>query len=378
MTKHAEIAGAGFAGLVAGIALAQRGWTVRIHEAATELRALGAGIFIWENGLRVLAVIGPYHDVIRGAHDGRIYETRVGNLTVGEQQFCVGENGRMLTMTRQHLYDCILKSAHEEGVEILTNSVVVGACAEGMLATADGANWKADLVIGADGVRSRVRDSLNFNTRRTTGTDGIIRVLGNRKKQQLGPGNWDRVIDFWSASDNVRRLRILYVPCSPDVLYLAMMAPVTDREASAIPIRQDAWISAFPQLAPVLSDMVAGGRYDPYETTRTERWSKGRVAIIGDAAHAMIPTLGQGAGTAMMNALSLAESVGTAQDIEAALEAWEKRERPITDHTQDRSEQVARLRLMETGTAWDDASLRTARHQPTGTENFPRLLDAQT
>lgn len=46
--RHAEIAGAGFAGLVAGIALRQSGWTVRIHEASRELRAFGAGIFIWE------------------------------------------------------------------------------------------------------------------------------------------------------------------------------------------------------------------------------------------------------------------------------------------------------------------------------------------
>ena len=52
--RHAEIAGAGFAGLTAAIALTARGWSVRLHEASPELRALGAGIFIWENGLRVL------------------------------------------------------------------------------------------------------------------------------------------------------------------------------------------------------------------------------------------------------------------------------------------------------------------------------------
>src|SRR5215831_5857954 len=51
--RHAEIAGAGFAGLTAAIALTARGWSVRVHEASPELRALGAGIFIWENGLRV-------------------------------------------------------------------------------------------------------------------------------------------------------------------------------------------------------------------------------------------------------------------------------------------------------------------------------------
>ena len=65
--RHAEIAGAGFAGLVAAIALADRGWTVRVHERAEALRAFGAGIFIWENGLRVLKAIGAYDAVIAGS-----------------------------------------------------------------------------------------------------------------------------------------------------------------------------------------------------------------------------------------------------------------------------------------------------------------------
>src|ERR1035438_9188608 len=64
---HAEIAGAGFAGLTAAIALRRRGWTVRVHEKDAALRAFGAGIFIWENGLRVLQAIGAAEDVVRGA-----------------------------------------------------------------------------------------------------------------------------------------------------------------------------------------------------------------------------------------------------------------------------------------------------------------------
>lgn len=57
-TRHAEIAGAGLGGLAASIALAQRGWTVRVHERADSLRMFGAGIWLWENGLRSLAALG--------------------------------------------------------------------------------------------------------------------------------------------------------------------------------------------------------------------------------------------------------------------------------------------------------------------------------
>src|SRR5436190_1253547 len=58
MKRHAEIAGAGFAGLTAACALAQRGWSVRVHERGERLRTTGAGIYIYENGLRVLAAVG--------------------------------------------------------------------------------------------------------------------------------------------------------------------------------------------------------------------------------------------------------------------------------------------------------------------------------
>src|SRR6516225_2712931 len=63
--RHAEIAGAGFAGLTAACALAQRGWSVRVHERADRLRTTGAGIYIYENGLRVLEAVGAYAAAVK-------------------------------------------------------------------------------------------------------------------------------------------------------------------------------------------------------------------------------------------------------------------------------------------------------------------------
>jgi len=362
---HAEIAGAGFAGLTAAAALAQRGWSVRVHEKDSHLRAFGAGIFIWENGLRVLKAIGAYDDVLRGAHQASIYETRVGNQVIAETPFSLGRGTRMVTLTRQHLYEAMLQAAKRAGVEFVTASEVLGASPEGLLYTS-GAVWKADLVVGADGVGSRVRQALGISTERSPCADGIARVLAPRCKGELGPGSWDHVIDFWAEPPT--SLRILYVPCSEEILYLAMMAPVTDPQATAIPIRPAVWVEAFPQLEPVIRKINSGGRYDAYETTRVDRWSVGRAAIVGDAAHAMTPTLGQGAGTAMMNALSLAVMVANSASVEPGLAAWEKQERPLTDDVQAQSEATARARAMASGTAWNDETLKAARHVPTGTQ----------
>jgi 2-polyprenyl-6-methoxyphenol hydroxylase-like FAD-dependent oxidoreductase len=85
----------------------------------------------------------------------------------------------------------------------------------------------------------------------------------------------------------------------------------------------------------------------------------------------MTPTLGQGAGTAMMNALSLAVALEQEPAIERALARWEERERPLTEHTQNCSAQIANERRLS---RWDDETLRTANHIPTGTEHFGPLV----
>ena len=373
MLRHAEIAGAGFAGMVAAVALADRGWTVRVHERAVALRAFGAGIFIWENGLRVLKAIGAYDEVVAGSHDGEVYEVRDRDTVVAETAFNISMGSRMMTMTRQTLYAAILRQAKRRDIEILTRSEVVGAEPEGVLLTADGGRHAADLVIGADGIHSRVRDSLGLRKERDTGTLGLVRVLAPRCLDELGPGRWDRVIDFWNLPH--RSLRVLYVPCNADDLYLAMMAPVEDEEATAVPVRTDIWIPAFPQLEPAIRRVSAEGRYDAYETGKLTRWSSGRVAIVGDSAHAMVPSLGQGAGLAMANALGLAVALDEAMDVPDALSGWEERERPLTEYTQDMSAKVARDRLDTAGRIWSDGTIRTALSVPTGTGHLPHFLD---
>jgi 2-methyl-3-hydroxypyridine 5-carboxylic acid dioxygenase len=117
---------------------------------------------------------------------------------------------------------------------------------------------------------------------------------------------------------------------------------------------------------PAIQTIGARGRYDVYETTRLDRWSVGRVAIVGDAAHALPPTLAQGACLAMMNALSLAEIVTDGTDVVMSLQRWEMQERALTDHTQARSAELARTRALGAGMQWDDVGLSAALHVPFG------------
>jgi len=361
--RHVEIAGAGFAGLTAAIAFRQRGWTARVHEASPELRAFGAGIFLWENGLRVLRAVGAYDDVVNGAHEAPGYEGRnAQNERISLEQFGPRRGTRMLTMTRQHLYAAMLAAAERAGVEVITSSEVTGADPQGSLTTSDGRHWPADVIIGADGVTSKVRKSLGLAPAVTPCDFGVIRLLVPRDKNDLPFTDSDNVINFWSPN-----FRILYVPCNANELYLAMGARDSDQSGTAIPVRVDIWTKAFPFLKHIIERIGTQGRYDTYETSLLDRWTVGRVALVGDSAHAMPPTLGQGAGCAMMNALSIAHQIANADDIADALTKWERQERALTDHTQDIAKRYAATHAGRDGISkWDDAALRAAHHLPTG------------
>ena len=213
------------------------------------------------------------------------------------------------------------------------------------------------MIIGADGVKSAVRDSLNIPVERVTIRDGVIRLLVTRMETEVQSDTWNRVIDFWTLSP--RPLRILYTPCNEKELYLCMMAPNTDHEASSIPVKKEVWSSAFPYLAHIIDRIGEDGRYDLYQTARLNSGPSGKWLSWGDAAHAMPPTLGQGAGLAMANALGLAVALERAPTVEEALKNWEKLERPLTDHTQDYASDLAKSRKQ--GQMFDNSALRAAR-----------------
>lgn len=365
---HAEIAGAGYAGLTAAVALAQRGWSVRLHEKRNTLGSFGAGIVLWSNALRVVRAVGAYDDVLRTSFASPYYETRVHNKTIALEPF---KGDPWVSLTRQHLYDALLAQARRLDIDILHDSEVMSADPDGTITLGSGQVAKADLVVGADGVGSNVRDSAGFEVSRHKAQDGLIRLIVPRRKRELGnEAFWDNVIDFWNFEPRVQR--VLYVPANENDLYLGLMAPFGS-DGSIVPIKLDCWIDMFPFLEPVLVEAAkVTGRYDRYETTVVNAWTRGRIALVGDAAHAMTPSLAQGGACAMMNALSLAVFMeGGTENLADRLTAWEKSERPLTDRTQERSKKLTVERALSKGDWANEEFMETMRHIPTGTSSAP-------
>jgi 2-methyl-3-hydroxypyridine 5-carboxylic acid dioxygenase len=210
------------------------------------------------------------------------------------------------------------------------------------LILADGTRLAADLVIAADGVRSTIAQALDIPITRVAHHDGITRILLDR--DGLRDDKWNSIHDYYDYRG--RPLRVLYTPCGADAFYFCLMAPITDLEAASVPIAGALWTARFPDLAPTLRRVGNAGRHDRYATTTLSTWSSGRAAIVGDAAHAMPSSLGQGAGVSIVNAVALAEAVAHSDDIDAALGDWEAAMRPMVEGWQRRVEDVASQRSL--------------------------------
>jgi 2-polyprenyl-6-methoxyphenol hydroxylase-like FAD-dependent oxidoreductase len=326
--RRVEIAGAGFAGLTAACALAQRGWQVRVHERADQLRTTGAGIYVYENGLRVLEAIGAYAAAVEGAPIAHMREVRDHHDRIISVHRWQGS--RVFSIVRQRIINALGEVARRAGVRIVFNSEVVGADASGELLLSGGQRLKADLVIGADGTNSRVRDALRLIAKRKRLIDGAIRLLIDKTpEERAATEHRATTVEYWSGSR-----RVLYTPCSENDIYIALTMLNSDAAATAVPIDKALWKRSFPHIEPLIDRIGTEGRYDPFELIKLRRWSAGKVAVIGDAAHALPPNIGQGGGCAMMNALALAVHLDRHREVEDALAAWEAAERPLTDHTQ--------------------------------------------
>jgi 2-polyprenyl-6-methoxyphenol hydroxylase-like FAD-dependent oxidoreductase len=368
-TRSAEIVGGGFAGLAAACALARRGWRVRLHERADRLRTAGAGINVYENGLRVLEALGACEQTIADGARHLVRETRdQEDRLLARHPWTV----RVYGVLRQRMVDALAAAAQRAGAEIVTRSEGASATADGALVLATGERRKADLIIAADGVNSRIRDSLGLLAMRRYLPDGCIRILV--PKRDPGEATDGRTIEYWSG-----KRRLLYNPCSSTQLYLALTMLHADEAARAVPVDKAAWSASFPQLAALIARIGDIARYDRFEYIRLKRWSAGRGAGIGAAAHAIPPNIGQGAGCAMMNALSLAVYLERSADVPVALAEWERAERPLTNHTQRVSlfygmptfwpaPLRAAFYWLAGRSGWlTEQRTRTARHVPTGT-----------
>jgi len=335
MTRVAIIGG-GIGGLVAARAMCRRGVEVAVYEAAPELREIGAGVALGPNAMKVLRSLGLEEDVRAVAGRWEWTATRNGRTgrviskTSRQQQAALfGSAGA--TVHRADLLDVLARSVPSRIVTLGTRCVGVEPGGEVAVATfEDGNQVEADLIIGADGIHSMVRASLfGPDDPRFTGKICYRSVVpvdavpggppSNDNTQWLGPHG---TIVLYP----VRRDELINVVCHYDDDAYRHESWVARCERSEVLERYSGWHEA---LLRVFSAGEVWYKWALYDRDPIPQWTRGRVTVLGDAAHPMLPYLGQGACQAIEDGCVLAAAlVAEPADPVAALALYERSRHP--------------------------------------------------
>lgn len=321
------IVGGGIAGLTCAIAMAQRGAQVTVLEQAETISEVGAGLQVSPNGLRVLEALGLANDLALRSVKGRAVSLRNG---------ATGAEVARLDLTRlpagQHyhfvhradLIDILSAAARRVGVKIrlLQKVASVTTAKRPRLELVTGDHREADLVIGADGLNSKLRPALNgqkvpFFTGQvawratvpnTTGHPPEARVHMGAKRHMvtypLRDGSLLNVVaveerkgwaeESWSHRDDANNMRAAFATFDAEVHQ-------------------------------ILSQVADPGLWGLFRHPVAESWYADGCALIGDAAHPTLPFLAQGANMAMEDAWALSDALDHAPDLDSGLAQYQAR-----------------------------------------------------
>jgi 2-polyprenyl-6-methoxyphenol hydroxylase-like FAD-dependent oxidoreductase len=309
MATSIAICGAGIGGLTAGIALRQRGFDVRVFERAPKLEPVGAGITVQVNAMRVMQRLGVA-DAIAAAgapvDSGAIRRSDGKVLRAMNQLELVREYGApFIAIHRSRLQDVLLTALGAE--RVVTGAgvtgVVVGTSGATVTLT-DGSAHDAAFVVGADGLRSTVRESL-FGPAAPRAA-GQIAWRGVCPRAAIGTDTggetWGRGARFGFVAINDSEAYWYAVLDTRDA------PPETVDQHAAIAERFAGWHRPIPQILRA-TDPTLVIRTELFDRVPTDAWGRGPATLLGDAAHPMTPNLGQGGCQAIEDAWVLAREL---------------------------------------------------------------------
>jgi 2-polyprenyl-6-methoxyphenol hydroxylase-like FAD-dependent oxidoreductase len=317
-----------------------------VLEQATEMREVGAGVLLWPNAMRVLQrleVGAAIEDAGAVAANAAFRSSRGAPLGAGLAERVVARVDAPTVVVHRGLLQTILLAALDQHVLRLgARCVGVAQDAEGAtVSLADGSTEHGDLVVGADGLHSQVRTVLVGDGRpRYSGYTAwrAIVPLDRSLADRLRPGeSWGRGCLFGVAMLGGSQA---YWWASARTGEGVGGSPA--EEKAAVERRFRVWHDPIPELIDATLEQAIV-RTCQYDRPPLRHWSAGRVGLLGDAAHPMLASLGQGACQAIEDAAALGDAVGAGADVTSALRAYGARRAPRAAAVASRSQKVARL-----------------------------------
>lgn len=325
----AVIIGAGMGGMSAAIALKQLGFDVEVYEQVTENKPVGAAISVWSNGVKCLnhlgleketAELGGIVDTMSYV-DGHTGETMCRFSMqplideVGQRPYPIARAELQLMLMNAYGFDDInfgMKMVSvEDGADVAT------------VHFADGTSVSGDIVIGADGAKSLTREYVLGGpvTRRYAGYVNFNGLVST--DPTIGPSTeWTTYVGDGK--------RVSVMPVAGDRFYFFFDVPMPEGQPfergtarEVLTEEFDGWAAGvqtlIEKLDPATTNRVEILDLDPFDT-----WVKGRVAVLGDAAHNTTPDIGQGGCSAMEDAIALQFAFrDNPDDVYAALDAYQ-------------------------------------------------------
>lgn len=345
----AILIGGGIGGLCAAIGLRQAGWQVAVYEKAGMLGDVGAGLVLWANAIRALRALGLADAAVAAGSKiqrGQIRASRgkvLVDYAAGELEQIFGEAS--IAIHRAALHQVLLSALPAECLHL--GAVCTGFEQDPAGVTArfeDGSSARADLLVGADGIRSVIRRQL-FPQRSLrcagyiawrgvvlTSDEVALGVSGETmgRGARFGSLRLDGERIYWYATQN-HAPGLILTPIERKAFLLKILAgwhhPVEHLIQSTAP-----------------EDILQNDIYD-LEPSRS--WGEGRVTLLGDAIHATTPNMGQGACMAVESAVLLKRCLESAAEVPASLRAYERGRMARTAWVTNQSWQIGQMGQVE-------------------------------